>query len=246
MKKLLIIALLILTTHLQAQIRIGEKEAFSTVTQFLQQNAKQQRPILSLNEVVYSKQYGMPNLFVFTMEPRGFVIVSATNEVLAYSLHSAFPSTDELPDHIAYWIDLYNNATDYIIEHHLPNIQRKTSRQEVEPLLTSAWGQGCFHNELCPPAESGPCHHASAGCTAIAMAQIMYYHKQPLNGIGEVSYKCPPYGTLSANFGQTTYLWEEMADTLHESNLATALLISHCGIGARMEYGPQTSNSSIT
>ena len=244
MKKLLVILLLVFATQLQAQVRIGEREAFSTATHFLKQNAKQQNPILSLNEVIYSKQLGLPNLFVFASKPCGFVIVSATGEVLAYSLHSNLPTSDELPDHIAYWIDLYNNTTDYIIEHHLPNIRRKAYRQEVEPLLTSAWGQGCFHNELCPATESGPCDHASAGCVAIAMAQILYYHKQPEIGNGAVSYTCQ-YGNLSANFGETVYPWEEMVDTLHESNLATALLILHCGISVTMDYSPHSSGSSI-
>ena len=244
MKKLLLIALIVFATQLQAQVRIGEREAFSTATQFLQQKAKQQSLVLSLNEVVHSEQSGLPNLFVFAMEPRGFVIVSATGEVLAYSLNSDFPTTDERPDHIAYWVDLYNNTTDYIIEHHLPNLQRKASREEVGPLLTSAWGQGCYHNEMCPET-TGPCGHASAGCVAIAMAQIMYYHKLPVTGCGEVSYESQ-YGILSANFGETIYPWEEMADTLHESNPAVALLVYHCGIGAKMDYTPHSSGSSIS
>ena len=237
MKKLLVIILLVFAAQLQAQVRIGQGEAFSTAKHYLQQNLKQQNPVLSLSEVVHSKQTGLPNLYVFTVDPRGFIIVSATGEVLAYSPNSSFPKTEELPDHIAYWIELYNNKTDYIIEHHLPNIQRKVYKQEVGPLLTSAWGQGCFHNELCPATETGPCHHASAGCVAIAMAQIMYYHKQPVKGNGEVSYTCQ-YGNLSANFGETTYHWEDMVDTLHKSNLATALLISHCGISVNMDYSP--------
>lgn len=245
MKKLLVIILLVFAAQLQAQVRIGQGEAFSTATRFLHQNVKQRSTSLSLSEVVHSKQTGLPNLYVFTVNPRGFILVSATGEVLAYSLNSSFPKTDELPDHIAYWIDLYNNTTDYIIEHHLLYLQRKTSRQEVEPLLTSAWGQGCFHNELCPFTGSGPCHHASAGCVAIAMAQIMYYHKLPLKGYGEVSYESP-YGILSANFGETVYPWDEMSDTLHESNLAVALLVSHCGISAKMDYSPHSSGSSIT
>ena len=244
MKKLLLIALIVFATQLQAQVRIGEREAFSTATQFLQQKAKQQSLVLSLNEVVHSEQSGLPNLFVFAMEPRGFVIVSATGEVLAYSLNSDFPTTDERPDHIAYWVDLYNNTTDYIIEHHLPNLQRKASREEVGPLLTSAWGQGCYHNEMCPET-TGPCGHASAGCVAIAMAQIMYYHRMPVTGCGEVSYESQ-YGILSANFGETIYPWEEMADTLHESNPAVALLVYHCGIGAKMDYTPHSSGSSIS
>lgn len=246
MKRLLIIALLVIVTQLHAQVRIGESEAFSTATVFMEQNAKQGDVTLNLAETVKSKHSGQANLFVFSVQPRGFVIVSATNEVLAYSLHSDFPSTDARPDHIAYWIDLYNKATDYRIEHHLPPIKHEANLQEVEPMLTSAWGQGCFHNKYCPETDDGPCNHASAGCIAVAMAQIMYYHKQPITGNGTVTYNCPPYGTLSANFGQTTYLWEEMADTLHESNPATALLISHCGISVKMDYGPQLSVSNIT
>ena len=243
MKRFFIIALLVFATHLHAQVRIGEREAFSIATVFMEQNAKQGDVALNLAETVSSKHSGQTNLFVFSVQPRGFVIVSATSEVLAYSLNSVFPSTDVLPDHIAYWIDLYNEATDYRIEHRLPRIRHEASPQEVEPMLTSAWGQGCFHNKYCPETEWGPCNHALAGCVAVAMAQIMYYHKQPTTGIGAVSYNSH-YGTLSANFGQTTYQWEEMADTLHESNPATALLISHCGISVKMNYGPQLSTSS--
>lgn len=245
MKKLLVIALLTFAIQLQAQVRIGEKEAFSTAMLFLKQNAKQESPALSLTEAIPSKHTTQPNLFVYAMEPQGFIIISAANEVLAYSFHSHFPTTDALPNHIAYWVDLYNGATDYLLENPRPNSQHRASQEEVGPLLTSAWGQGCFHNMYCPETEWGPCNHASAGCIAVAMAQIMYYHKQPIIGNGKVSYNCPPYGTLSADFGQTTYQWEEMVDTLHESNPATALLISHCGISVKMDYGPQLSVSNI-
>lgn len=72
----------------------------------------------------------------------------------------------------------------------------------------------------------------------------MYYHKQPITGNGSISYSCSPYGSLSANFGQTTYQWEEMADMLHEHNPAVAKLVSHCGIGVKMQYGATLSLAS--
>jgi hypothetical protein len=244
MKKLLAIVLLIIAAQLQAQVRINDVEAQATAEQFVLQQGEQAKHKLTLSEEIKSETSGQTNLFVFAIEPKGYVIVSALNEVLAYSLNTTFPTSDELPDHIAYWLHLYNEQTGYLIEH--PNQTRKPmkSQQSVEPLLTSAWGQGCFHNEACPFDSLGPCQHVEAGCVAVAMAQIMYYHKQPMNGCGSMSYFCSPYGTLSADFEHTTYQWEQMADTLHESNPAVALLISHCGISVKTIYAPSLSNSS--
>lgn len=248
MKRLLVIVLLILVAQLHAQVRIGETEAYAKADHFVKQQIKSGMMHVMLSEEIKSDQTGQTNLFVFAIKPKGYVIVSALNEVLAYSLNSTLPTSDALPDHIAYWFNLYNEQTDYLIQH--PNRITKPTKQQraVEPLLTSIWGQGCFHNEACPVDSSGPCYHVSAGCVAIAMAQIMYYHKQPTKGNGSVSYYCSPYGLLSANFGQTTYDWDEMVDTLQEPNTAVAKLISHCGIGVKMDYGPHLSvaNSSNT
>ncbi len=241
MKKTLFAALLIVTVQLQAQIWIGETEAFTTAKLFLRQQNKQQGLTFSLKEVIYSKSSGQPNLFIFSIKPKGFIIVSALNEVLAYSIETSLPLSVNLPDHISYWLDLYNKRTDFLNQH--PESARKPLKKAkaVAPLLISCWGQGCFHNEVCPMDSMGPCGHVSAGCVAIAMAQIMYYYKYPVKGCGALSYSCPPYGNLSANFGQTYYLWNEMTDTLHESVPSVAQLIYNCGISVKMQYGAHLS-----
>ena len=247
MKKLLVIALIIMCiAQLQAQVRIGHEEACVTAERFIKQQDGSHVQALTLSEEIKSTKSWQTNLFVFSMQPQGFVIVSALNEVLAYSLNSTLPTSAELPDHITYWLDLYNQQIDYLIEY--PERQRKPikSQQSVEPLLTSIWGQGCYHNAFCPRDSLGPCQHVSAGCVAIAMAQIMYYHKQPIIGNGLMKYNCPPYGTLSANFGNTTYQWDDMIATVNQSNSAVAKLISHCGISVKMVYGADLSCSSIT
>ena len=243
MKKYFIIAFVLLFVQLQAQVRIDEREAFSTAEKFLQENAKLHSSTLSLSEKINSKHSGLVNLYVFSVEPQGFVIVSALNDVLAYSLVSPMPASEILPDHIRYWLNLYNEATDHLIEH--PEHRKKPTKTQaiVEPLLTSYWGQGCYYNEACPFDISGPCFHVEAGCVAIAMAQIMYYHKYPLKGNGEMTYPCSPYGTLTANFGHTIYQWDQMADTLQESNPYIAKLVSHCGISVMMQYSPNGSSA---
>ena len=245
MKKTFVIALLLLVARLQAQVRVGANDAMATAERFMRQDAKQTEFALSLSETIQSEQSGEDNLFVFSAKPQGYVIVSATNEVMAYSLSSNMPLSNDLPDHIAYWLDLYNKQTEYLIQH--PDQIKKPEKQQhsVGPLTTSCWGQGCYHNESCPVDSLGPCHHASAGCVAIAMAQILYYHKHPLRGNGETSYYCQPYGTLSANFGETTYGWEMMSNTLHESNPAVAELVYHCGVAVKMNYSAHQSSSDI-
>jgi streptopain len=49
------------------------------------------------------------------------------------------------------------------------------------PLLTSKWGQGDGFNDYCPVIWGGPGGNAAAGCTTIALAQIMNYHEYPLS-----------------------------------------------------------------
>ena len=236
MKKLIVIALLMLAASLTAQVRIEEKDALSTAERFLKENAKESSSTLTLHEVVNSRLTGKPNLYVFSMEPKGFVVVSAQNEVLAYSLTSELPATETGP--FAYWLDTYNNRTDYLFDH--PESATKSIRyqQEVAPMLTSCWGQGCFHNEACPIAADGPCGHASAGCVAVAMAQIMYYHKFPIANNDTLTYAMP------SDFSYTNYHWEQMVDTLHESNPAVATLIHHCGLSVAMTYGANLSTAS--
>ena len=242
MKKLIVIASLMLAAKLTAQVRIGEKDALSTAERFLKKNAKEQVSVLNLNEVVNSRISGQPNLYMFSIEPRGFIIVSAQDEVLAYSFTSDLPEKGMTS--FEYWLYTYNNRTDYLFDHPDCATKKAGYQQKVEPMLTSCWGQGCFHNEACPVDSNGPCDHVSAGCVAIAMAQIMYYHKFPAEGNNMTTYYSPLYGSLSANFGNTVYHWELMTDTLHESNLAVATLIFHCGLSVAMKYGAQLSLAS--
>lgn len=243
MKKLLVIALIMCIAHLQGQVRVGEAEAYSTAEQFVSQQGRQGKPTLTLSEEIKSKQSGQTNLFVFLMEPKGYVIVSALNDVLAYSFDSSMPAMNELPDRVAYWINLYNEQTDFLLQH--PDQIKRPEKQQhsVEPLLTSIWGQGCFYNAACPNDTLGPCQHVEAGCVAIAMAQIMYYHESPSKGNGVLTYPCPPYGNLSADFENTYYQWGSMADTLQESNSAVATLVFHCGVSVKTKYSSNGSGA---
>ncbi len=117
-------------------------------------------------------------------------------------------------------------------------------------LTTANWGQGNisgYYNALCPTDHSLPdannnSYRCVTGCPATAMSIIMKYWGYPATGSGIHSYNHPTYGTLSANFGSTTYNWSSMPLTdLTSANNDVATLMYQCGVSVEMNYGPDGS-----
>lgn len=121
-------------------------------------------------------------------------------------------------------------------------VKRKTNRLYHQvfriPLMTTKWNQSPYYNALCPA-------NSVTGCVATAMAQIMKYWNYPAKGTGFHSYNHPTYGTLSANFGGTTYQWSSMPNTVNSANNAVATLMYHCGVSVNMDYSPQSSGAYV-
>lgn len=112
----------------------------------------------------------------------------------------------------------------------------------VAPLTTTEWSQRPYYNEYCPD-------NSPAGCVATAVAQVMKYHNHPAQGVGNSSYNHNDYGTLSANYGATTYDWTNMPNKLKFSSDslekdAVSKLMYHIGVGLEMNYSPDGSGAS--
>ena len=192
----------------------------------------------------------------------GFVIVSADDcetAIIGYSHEGRF-DPNNVPVQMVGYLQDFVDRIQYGIENQIV-ADEVTARQwqlvkatgqlngnraakSVGPLLTDKWNQGCRYNSLCPEM-GGPCGHAEAGCVAIAMAQIMHYWGYPTTGWGSHSYSNAGE-VLSANFGNTTYDWEHMPDSLTENSSeaeieAVATLIYHCGVAVDMRYSPNGS-----
>lgn len=195
----------------------------------------------------------------------GFVIVAADDcvvPILGYSTSSAFV-TKNMPTHIHEWLEDYeaqirfckqmsNNdigtnhraQTDSIRRQwdDLLNCRSIEPRllTSVAPLITTQWGQNSLYNNLCP-YDTAYSLRTSVGCVATATAQIMKYWGHPAVGYGSHSYTHPTYGTISANFGTTTYAWSSMPDSLTSSSSsaqvsAVATLMHHIGVAVEMQY----------
>jgi len=112
----------------------------------------------------------------------------------------------------------------------------------VGPLITSAWEQTDVYNDSCP---------TYVGCVAVAMGQVMRYHKWPETGRGWHKYvpsEKPEYGQQFANFGATTYHWDLMPDKLRshhssEERAAVAQLLYHAGVAVDMSYTENSAGS---
>ena len=132
----------------------------------------------------------------------------------------------------------------------------------VAPLIQTKWNQNKYYNNLCPAVSDGIDGKAFTGCVATAMAQIMKYWSYPSSGIGSHFYTWREQ-TLSANFGETTYDWNNMADYYEYYYVngtdpyaqglpepseveisAVATLMYHCGVSVEMNYGGNSTGGS--
>ncbi|MEZ5195330.1 MAG: C10 family peptidase [Bacteroidales bacterium] len=199
--------------------------------------------------------------YAFNIDPKGYVIISGIRNVvpvLAYSFNSHYGENNQPSQFIA-WMEQYKEQIIYANENGLSptqnieadwerlitdnpeNLKALKGEKEVSPMLISTWDQGTFYNQMCPADPAGPGGHCLTGCVATAMGQLCYYFRWPITGTGSYTYQHPVYGTISANFEETTYDWNGMINSLEGQNLAVAEVISHMGVSVDMDYGPAGS-----
>lgn len=156
------------------------------------------------------------------------------------------------------WVESYKKQIEYIRETNLePTLEITKLWKElksgsstiaggksIEPLILSNWNQDALYNEQCPEDVNGPGGKVYAGCVAIAMAQIMYYYRYPNQGVGSHSYFHNVYGMQNADFGNTTYNWNQMTNSISSTgNFEIAQLLYHLGVSVDMGYSASGSGA---
>ena len=116
----------------------------------------------------------------------------------------------------------------------------------VDPLIETRWHQEApFNNDIQKDANGSP---YLVGCVAIAMTQIMRYHKYPTVGKGSNTYSMNGE-TLSADFSASPYQWDKMLSVYKkgkytdEEAKAVSELMRQVGISVNMDYKPGFSSS---
>ncbi len=205
---------------------------------------------------------GTPSPYYIFNFDNGFVIVSGDDRrlpILGYSTSAPFQK-NEIPLPLKATLqnqprqsrnpeNPYGNSNK-IHQHWQTLVSENVANDDiisVGPFIQTTWGQSPYYNMLCPADNLSVSGHAVAGCIAVAMAQILNYHQFPSNGFGSHEYISTHYGRLFADFGNTTYYYDQMPNALTEYSSmqeknAVATLIYHCGVAIETDYGPESSS----
>ncbi len=193
-----------------------------------------------------------PAIYVFSTDDSGYMLVSADDvavPVLGIVEHGKYNET-QLPPAMKSWIDEYATqiawARENITEtdaHYLP----RPEYTGIAPMLSTQWNQGEPYNNYCPMVGDKRCY---TGCVATALAQILAYHKYPVNGTGSLSYTWDSQ-TLSYDYSTANFDWDMMIDNYDDEYTdaqasAVANLMYACGVGVSMGYGTSASSASIS
>ena len=140
-----------------------------------------------------------PIMYIFFLNPTGYIVVPANNNlppIIAYSFENEFGDISEenillqlLKVDISSRIHYIDLISENIIKNRheqwqkyssLVNINQQNLVTTVGPLLDTKWSQNAPYNNFCPiDLDSG--NRSVAGCPAVAMAQILNYHRTTQN-----------------------------------------------------------------
>ncbi len=253
---LVIVFFLLSFSSLLAQnIPVGEAEQVAKNFIYEQTGAKQSQIQLTSENYVYENE---TTFYIFNIKGGGFVLISAEenyNPILAYSFNNDF-KVNPKADNIQWVMNNYSQQIKYVRENNIvtdnsnlwnfykvDNFSHRVDASKTEHLLGSPnWDQGVGYNTYCPE-DDGPGGRAYTGCVATAMAEIMKYWNYPTQGDGTHSYYHYPNGTLSFNYSNTYFQWEQMPETTTASD-ATAVLMYAAGVSVDMNYGGETAGGS--
>ena len=230
--------------------QITKKRALEKANRFITSQAGQTTRRISGQSVQLTLASNTEDYYIFNDEQNGgYVIIGGDErqqEVLGYSPDGHFDA-NSISDNFQSLLDGYASQAAYLRTHpnYAPPAAKRVKGVVVSPLLDCTWGQGFPYFNMCPTVNGD---HCLTGCVATAFAQIMYYHKWPEKGKGQVSYDSDGQ-TYSADLSQSTYRWDLMLPSYDENSSqasqdAVALLMKDVGYAFQTYYGLGDSGAS--
>ncbi|NQU85442.1 MAG: C10 family peptidase [Mariniphaga sp.] len=224
---------------------VGQPISVTDATGFVENWLSNKGSSCEIESVITDDSEGENLIYYFSLEPRGYIIVSGNKmfkPVIGYSFKNDL-NLENLPEGLnlfladyKYKIQKQENVNNINHKYWDLNDERLKSVKSVEPLIQTQWNQTYPYNSMCPD-------NTPAGCVAIALAQIMKYYEYPSRGLSENGYESN-YGTLSADFKNTSYDWASIPNTVSEVNEEVSKLIYHAGIAVNMSYSSSVSSAS--
>jgi len=203
------------------------------------------------DETAVKRVVNKPTLSVYS-NGTGFAVVSRDNRYPALLAYGSGDFTiTEMPEGLKWWLETVQRsmANDLWYDR---IAQRVEAVQPVAPLLTTKWGQDSPFNNYAPSLKIANDKKAPAGCVAIAMAQVMNYHRYPasarftgsytIEGSDEQfqatvssTYSWPYNDYYSYYFPEGTMAYEKVSTSPRLGNLV-ATLCRDCAYAVGMQY----------
>jgi len=213
--------------------------------------------------------------FVAHLAPAGYVLMRADDEIppiKIYSEHGAFTNLppdfarvialelmEELdgvaqirtkgnitPKFHSQWKSMLNNTSGINI------LDESVASSGDNYLLSTTWDQDDPYNYYAPDASGGPGGRAYAGCVAVAMAQIIRYHRSPGKIVKDYTYTdnsgdCKGEHSIH-DAGKKDYIWSEMPNAIYTFSPATCIqtisrLMYHCAVSVKMDFEADGSSA---
>ena len=120
------------------------------------------------------------------------------------------------------------------------------AQTEIPMLMTSMWHQKDPFNAQCPLVKNAA---PAAGCGAIAVAQMLYYYKQPAHGFGRPQYTTSNY-SVDIDLTSRTFEYDKIYNKYYDftstvAKDAVASLVAGVGAAMKMQYGTSSSPSNF-
>ena len=258
MKKILLITIALLALNPLKANPVDVNEAKALGEKFMSAS-------LTLAHSAYSYR-GEACYYIFNKGEEGFVIISADDfyrPIIGYSENGKF-DIDNIPPALQDYLDgivsarSVNRSTssaapdvaaDWRMLEKTGKLVSRNGGKGVDYLVQTQWNQSYPYNYYCPEDPAGSGGHAIVGCLATSMAQLVSFWKYPVHGNGSHCYYHDDYGEICADFENTYYDWDHIANVVTASSPieeieAAAMISFHCGVSIDMGYGPDGSGGA--
>ena len=239
---------------------LTSQEALSRVVVHLNSRATSahRAPIKSssfeLAKVGALTQQSSPAYYIFNRTSGGFIVAPADDTqpaILALIDEGAYDET-KLPDGFKAWISEVTTCG-------AAKVPAQRTASAVSPLLAEdqiAWTQTAPYYNDCPKfLYQGYNYETLAGCAAIAVGQIMRYHKFPEQGYGSVNYESyvnvggeEIVTNVDRNLDEHTYDWSKIRGNYQYSDTGTneeraevAKFVADVACACKMNFDPTAS-----
>ena len=194
---------------------VNENQARNIAASFMANHSMRSTSLRMAHKAPMVKTAGADNAayYVFTGNQGGYVIVAGDDRapaVLGYSDNGTFDSQN-MPEAMQYLLEGYAAQIEALATYAKP-AHPLTSAPAIRPLVTASWSQNSPYNALLPMLNNGK--QAVAGCVATALAQVLYYWKEPARPTSAIpAYTSQALQIYMPQLEPVDFNWTAMQDT---------------------------------